>query len=102
MPVKPETFVSVIPEEAKKHDCQIKKIAVDVLQNKWKSGFAAVFAMPRFANRAGRRIKEKGAVVGLAVVVTGHAETQRAGQDQQRGRKRPHPMGSIDQWRIER
>src|SRR5262245_31707804 len=58
--------------------------------------------MAALANGAGRRVQEERAVVGLAIVVAGDAESERTRQDQQGGRECPPAVAWIDERRIER
>src|SRR5579872_2253597 len=92
----------VVPEKSKEHEREIEKVAVNILQNERKLRFALVFAFGRLAHGASRWIEEKRAVISLAVVVAGGAKTERAGEDEQRGRKSPPVMLRIDERRIER
>src|ERR1041385_378892 len=96
---KPERADCVIPEEAKEDDGAIKKIAMQILQDKREFCLAAIVAMRRFSYRAARRIKKKRPVIGFAIVITGHAKAQRESQDQQ-GR-REMPPAKIEQRRVE-
>ena len=89
-------------KEGEKHNCNIKEPAMKVLQNERKRGLAAVRSSATFAHRAGRRIEEKRSIVGLSVVVTGGAKSERAGQNQKCWRKSPPVMVRIDQRRIKR
>ncbi len=74
----------VMPKEGDEEDRKIKKVAMDVLQDKGKCRLAAILAVRRFPDRAGRWIEEKRAVVGFAVVVARSAKAQRAGKNQER------------------
>src|SRR5580700_7437928 len=75
---------------------------MDVLKDERKRGFAAVRALDSFAHCTSWRIEEKCAVIRLAVVVAGRAESKRPGQNQECRRKRPPVMRGVDQGRIER
>src|SRR5260221_1989954 len=89
-----EGFYGVVPEEAEKNNREIKKVAMNVLQDKWKRSFATiVFANGGFANGAGRRIEKKGAVVGFAVVVAGGAKAERRAENEDGGRELPPTEG---------
>src|SRR5262245_29530183 len=101
MSFKPESLDRVIPKEAEKHDGGIEKVAMHVLQDERKASLAAIVAPCRFAYGAGRRIEKERPIVSLAVVVAGHAKTQRENQDEQRGRndgRQPVVLG-VDQRR---
>src|SRR5579872_6641230 len=73
----------VIPEKRQEHDRQIKTVAMQVLQDERKPGFALV-AFPHcgLADRTRWWIGKKRAVIRLAVVVAGRAKTQRTAQNQ--------------------
>src|SRR6476619_3335491 len=79
---KPEGTNRVIPEKAQKDDGAVEKIAMKILQDERKAGLAAIIAMRRLTHGAARRIQKECAVIGFAIVVTGHAEAQRERQDQ--------------------
>src|SRR6266851_5875691 len=89
MAVEEERANGVVPEKNDEKNRQIKKVAMDILQDEWKSGFASVVVARRFANRASRGIQEECAVVGFAVVIAGGTKAERPGEDQERGRKFP-------------
>src|SRR6266852_5217973 len=72
---------------------------MEILQNQRKRRLASVAVRAQFTNRTGRRIQKEGTIVGLAVVVTCCAETQRAAENQNCRRERP--PARLDQWRIE-
>lgn len=93
----------VIPEDDKEDDCRIKKIAMDVLQNKRKSCLATIVAVRAFTDGASRGIEKEGAIVSLAVVIAGHAEAKRKNEDQQcRGEPDRQPvMLAVNQRRVE-
>ena len=92
--VEIESFDGVVPEEAEKKDGEIKKIAMNVLQDKRERRFAAiVFANGGFANGAGRRIEKEGAVVGFAVVVACGAKAERGAENEDGGRELPPTEG---------
>jgi len=98
--VEKERADRVKPEETDKENCEIKKIAMDILQDERKSCFAAIVAACRFTYGAGWRIEEKGPVKGLAVVVTSGAKAEGAGKDQERRREWPPVMQGINERRI--
>ena len=91
----------VIPEEAKKDEGNIKSVTVQVLQNKREAGFTTIIA-GFFAHGTGWRIKKEGAVISLAIVITGCAKAQRPSQNQEGGRKGPPVVSGIDERRIKR
>lgn len=90
----------VVPKEGDEKDCDVEKVAVKILENERKARLAAIFAIARFANGATGRIGEKCAIVGFAVVVARHTETERAGQNQNCRRKWPPMMIGINQGGI--
>src|SRR5258705_3626393 len=98
--VKPKRDDRVIPEDEQEDDGDVKKIAMQILQNKRKSCFTAITMGTRFTNCASRRIQKERAIVGFTVVIAGSAETEWCPEDQQRRRQRP-PTG-LDQRRIKR
>src|SRR5438034_7403313 len=75
---------------------------MNILQNKRKRCFALIGSLAAFTHRACRRIQKKGPVIRFAVVITGGAESQRPGKNQQRWRKFPPAVSGIDQRRIKR
>ena len=78
-----ECFVYVIPEKAQEEDREIKKVSMNVLEDEGKAGFALiVLAEAWLTNGTGRRIEEKGAIVGFAVVVASGSETQGRAEDE--------------------
>ena len=84
MSAEEERLNGVMPKEGDEEDRKIKKVAMDVLKDKGKRRLAAILAVRRFPDRAGRGIEEKRAVVGFAVVVARSAKAQRAGKNQER------------------
>src|ERR1700722_13305821 len=77
LPVEEKAFDRIVPQENQKNNRQVKKIAMHILQNKWKGRFAAIFPIGRFTHGARGRIEKKCAIVSFAVVVTGGAKSQR-------------------------
>src|ERR1700676_5100582 len=102
LPIEEKSFDRVMPQENQEKNRKIKKIAMHILQDKWKGRFAAIFAVGRLAHGARGRVEKKCGIVRLAVVVTGAAKSQRTRQHQKRGRKRPPVMLRIDEWGIKR
>src|SRR6266403_1323777 len=92
----------VVPEKNDEQNRQVKEIAMDILEDKRKSGLAAIVAARGFADGAGGRVQEKRAVVGFAVVVAGGAKAQRANKNEERRREWPPVMQGIDERRIKR
>src|ERR1700704_5830610 len=82
-PQEPEGSDGVIPEEAQEDDGAIKKIAMEILQDKRKTGFAAIVSMCRLAHGAARRVQEERAIVSLAIVIAGHAEAEGKSQNEE-------------------
>src|ERR1700693_1330609 len=66
--VEPERIPHVPRQNYEKHQGQIKKIPMDVLQDQRKRSFAEI-CLPWLANGAGRRIRPKSPVIRAAVVV---------------------------------
>src|SRR5207249_5172958 len=87
----------VVPEKSDKEHSQIKKVAVDILQDEGESGFASIVVARRFTNSASRRIQEESAVVGFAIVITGCTKAERPGENQERGREFPPAVFRIDE-----
>src|SRR5947209_16093304 len=92
MSVKPEGTNRVIPEKAEKDDCAVKKVAVNVLQNKREARLTTIIAVRALTHGTGRRVHEERSIVSFAVVIAGNTEAQRKHQDQQRGRPGPPAM----------
>src|SRR5437016_12693264 len=89
---KPKRSYRVVPENDQKDDRDIKKIAMEILQDKRKARFANVAIRMRLANGASGRIQKEGAVISFAIVIAGRAKTERRPQNQHRRRQRP-PLG---------
>src|ERR1700756_655144 len=100
LPVKVESLKHVFPQEKQEQHRQVQKISMDILENERKSRFALVVPIP-FAYRTSRRVQEKRAIVGFAVVIAGSPEAQWPAQYQQCWRKLPPMMMLINQRRIE-
>src|ERR1700692_668550 len=64
--VEEKTLDGVMPQKNQEKNREIKKIAMHILQNKWKGRFAAIFAVGRLAHGTRGRIKKKCAVVRFA------------------------------------
>src|SRR2546429_562126 len=75
--------------------------AMQILQDEGKCRLAAIRSAA-LADHTGRGVEKERAIIGLPVVVAGHAESQRAAQNQQRGRKQPPMVMGVDQRRIKR
>src|SRR5258708_35075281 len=91
-----------MPKKRDEYHRQIKKIAVQVLQDEWELSFTEILATRLFGDRAAWRVEEKSPVISLAIVVTGGPEAQRPAQNQQRRRKLPPVVIGINQRRVER
>ena len=76
-----KSFEHVVPKEADKDDGEIEKVAMNILQDKWESGFAAIFAAAAFTDGTGGGIWKKSAVVRLAIVVAGGAKAEWSRED---------------------
>src|SRR6266403_2038752 len=100
--VEEEGVNGVVPKKNDEQNREVKEIAMDILEDERKSGFAAIVAARRFTDRAGGGIEEKGAIERLAVVVAGGAKAEGASKDQNGGREGPPMMIGIDERRIER
>src|ERR1700688_3821236 len=85
--VEEKTLDRVMPQKNQEKNREIKKIAMHILQNKWKRRFAAIFAVGRLPHGARRRIEKKCAIVSFAIVITSGAKSERTCQHQKRGRK---------------
>src|SRR5882762_224505 len=81
-PVKIEREKNVLPQEDQEQNREVQKIAMNVLQNEWKSRLTFVISFP-FAHRASRRILKKRAIVCFSVVIAGRAKAQRPTQNQE-------------------
>src|SRR3989442_69398 len=89
-------------EKSDEQTRQVKEIAMAILEDKRKSGFAAIVAARGFADGAGGRVQEKRAVVGFAVVVARGPKAQRANKNEESRGEWPPVMQGIDERRIER
>src|SRR5215472_14130240 len=83
--VEPERVPHVARQYDQKHQGQIKKIAVDILQDQGKGALTKIF-FSRLAHSAGRRVGPKGLVVRAAIVVAGHSKPARRPKDEHRCR----------------
>ena len=81
--VEPERIPHVASQNYKKHQGEIKKIAVDILQDQRKGSFAQV-CLPRLANGARRRIGPKSLVISPSIVVARHAKSPGRPENQHR------------------
>lgn len=98
--VKRERVNSVVPENDQENEGYVEEVTVQVLQNERECGLAAITMRTTLTDRACRRIEKESAVVSLAIVVTGRAETEWSTKNEQRGRERP--PARFDERRIER
>src|SRR2546425_12950709 len=86
---KPECRDRVVPENDEKDDGHIKKIAMQILQNERKAGFAAITVRMRLAHGASRRIEKESSIVSLAIIITSSAKSERRPENQNCGRQGP-------------
>src|SRR5580704_16954737 len=82
----------VMPEKDNEDDAEIHEIAVQILKNKRELGLAGIAPARFFRHCATRRIKKESPVISFAIVIAGDAESERAGKNQERRRKRPVVM----------
>src|SRR5215471_17564570 len=75
---------------------------MDVLQNERKAGLSAVCSPAAFAYGTSWRVQKKCSIVCLSVVVAGRAESEGAGQNQERRGKAPPVVLRVDQRGIKR
>src|SRR5687768_9651542 len=87
--VEPERVNRVVPENDQKNKRDVEKVTMQVLQDQWKCGLAAITMRTTLADCACRRIEKESTVVSFAVVVTGCAEAEWTTKDEQRRRERP-------------
>src|SRR5438874_1862172 len=99
--IEEEGANGVTPEKSEENHRDIEKIAMQILQDEGKCRLAAIRSAA-LADHTGRGVEKERAIIGLPVVVAGHAESQRAAQNQQRGRKQPPMVMGVDQRRIKR
>ncbi len=96
LPSKKKALIASYQRKQHKENCEIEKVAMNVLQDEGKTRFRHdSFAQAGFAYGASGRIEKKSAVVGFAVVVAGGAETEGRAEDQQGGRKFPPVITEI-------
>src|SRR2546428_2553208 len=86
--VKPKSRNRVVPENHQEDDGNIEKVAMQILQNKGKPCFASVTSARRLADRTGRRIEKKRAIVSFAIVITRRPKAERRPENQDRRRQR--------------
>ena len=79
--LKPKSAPRVPAQEAKKQQCEIQEVAMDVLNDEGERVFAAI-AFSRFTDSTGWRVGPESFVVSPAVVITRHAEASREGKNQ--------------------
>src|SRR5260370_7409162 len=82
MAVEEKRADRVVPKESDKDNREIKKVAMDVLQDEGKRSLAAILPVRKFSNRTRRGIEEERAVVGFAAVVALRSKTQRPAKHQ--------------------
>jgi hypothetical protein len=99
--VEEKREVSVMPQEAEEDERGIEKVAMDILQDERKFGFAAVFAAGGFIDGTSRGIEKECTVVGFAVVVAGGAEAEWEDEDKKRGGELPPLVVGVDERGIE-
>ena len=90
--IKPKRFPHVVGKQNEENQREIKKIAMDILQNERKGAFAEI-GLARFPHGAGWRVGPKSFVICAAVIVAGQTETAGRPQNQHCGRnprRNPH------------
>src|SRR6266487_232158 len=97
---EPKRADRVVPQDDQENYGNVKKIAMQVLQDEGKAGLAAVTMRARFANGTCGWIEKECPVVGFAIVVTGCPKAERGPEDEDRRRQRPPAW--LNQRRIER
>src|SRR5438067_1772643 len=83
---KPECFPNVDREHDDEEEREIEKIPVDVLHDQ-REGTLAQISLPRFADRARRRISPEGFVIRAAIVIAGQPQAAGGPENEQRRRK---------------
>src|SRR4051794_19839441 len=73
---------------------------MDILQDERERRFTFICLVSEVIHRAGRRIKKKRAIVGLAIVVTSGTKSGGAAKYQERRRPLPPMMLRVYQRRI--
>src|SRR6185503_12104951 len=89
----------VVPEYEHEDNSDVKKVTMKVLKYERECSLAAILVPAGFTDGACRRIEKERAIVSLAVVVTGGAETQRRPENE--NGRREWPPTRFDEWRIE-
>src|SRR5260221_5652793 len=69
---KEESANRVIPEKAKKNDCRVKKVPVEILQDERKFGLTTIVSVGRLTHGTSRRVIEKTPIIWLSKVIAGH------------------------------
>src|SRR6266404_1062526 len=102
--VEEEGVNGVVPKKNDEQNREVKEIAMDILEDERKSGFAAIVTAGRFTDGTGGWVPEECAVVGFAIVITCCSKSQGGNENQQGGRKpsRQPVMLRIDKRRIKR
>jgi hypothetical protein len=80
--VKNESAQRVAPKKEEEDEPHIQKVAMEILQNKWKPSLAPVTMLPALTDSTGGRIEEESPVVSLPVVVARNPKPQRPNQNQ--------------------
>src|SRR5260370_5787652 len=101
MAVEEDRGNRVVPEKNDEEKCEIKKVAMDILQDEGKSGFAAIIASLRLTDGTSGRVQEEGTIERFAVIVASGAKPERSCKNQKSRREGPPMMLRIDKWRIE-
>ena len=80
---EPHRLPCVVQQDKNKNDGEVKKEAVNILQNQRKGIFTQI-CFARLAHTAGRRVSPERFIVCAAIVITGESETTWRPQDEQR------------------
>ena len=96
---EPKRTPDIVNEKEYKNQREIKKIAMNILQNKRKFSLAAI-AMARFADGTRRRVCPKRFIIRAAIVITGKSKTGWRPENQKRGRK-GQPIGNPGRFSPE-
>ena len=78
---KIESAPRVVPKEGKNHSHDVEEIAVNILKNERESRLTTVLSATPFADGASGRIKKRGPVIRLAIVIARNTKSPRPAEN---------------------
>src|SRR5262245_65168254 len=83
---KPHGFPDVVRQKTEQHDSQIKKVAMNILEDEGK-GMLAQILLSGFDHSTGRGVSPERFVISASIVVASQAEQSRRPEDEKGWRK---------------